>query len=135
MLTNDLSPATRKAPAPPSFAQWRRPCSQMPKPCHLEVAHPRRFLQRNQTARALGSPENGTGGGADNGTSTVSKADSDVLFVAKLAMVSFALGAGIKYGSLLLDAPFEANPLLALIIVGAPPISFAAYLLLGQRRE
>lgn len=46
-----------------------------------------------------------------------------------------AVGAGIKYGSLLLDAPFEANPLLALIIVGAPPISFAAYLLLGQRRE
>ena len=40
-----------------------------------------------------------------------------------------AVGGIIKYGSLWLDAPFEADPRLALALVFAPPLSYAAYLL------
>ncbi|GAB4820371.1 hypothetical protein N2152v2_007417 [Parachlorella kessleri] len=59
-------------------------------------------------------------------------ADSDVTFVLKLAAVSFTTGAAIKYGSLLLDAPFQHDPVLALTIMVTPPTLYAAYLLWRQ---
>jgi hypothetical protein len=44
--------------------------------------------------------------------------DSDAAFLAKTAVGSLALAAAIKYGSLLIDAPFEPSLPLALSIVG-----------------
>ncbi|KAG2446485.1 hypothetical protein HYH02_008476 [Chlamydomonas schloesseri] len=52
--------------------------------------------------------------------------NSDVVFVAKLAAVSFGGAALIKYGSLVLDVPFEPNGLLAMTLVLGPPIAYAA---------
>jgi hypothetical protein len=43
--------------------------------------------------------------------------DSDAAFLAKTAVGSLALAAAIKYGSLLIDAPFEPSLPLALSIV------------------
>ncbi len=69
--------------------------------------------------------------------SSTAVGDSDVAFVAKLVVVSFVLGATIKYGSLWIDAPFDADPLLALALVFVPPLCYAAYILLfrQQRRQ
>ncbi|KAG2433883.1 hypothetical protein HXX76_008236 [Chlamydomonas incerta] len=52
--------------------------------------------------------------------------NSDVVFVAKLAAVSFGGAALIKYGSLVLDVPFEPNGALAMTLVLGPPIAYAA---------
>jgi hypothetical protein len=46
-----------------------------------------------------------------------------------------AVGGFIKYGSLLLDAPFEHNPVLALAMVFTPPTTYALYLLWRQQQE
>ena len=47
-------------------------------------------------------------------------ADSDVILVAKLLVVSAALSAAVKWGSLELDFPFEPNVWLAFALIGGP---------------
>lgn len=54
---------------------------------------------------------------------------TDLAFVAKLAVISVGGAAAIKYGSLLLDAPFDANWALALLLVFGPPAGYALFLL------
>lgn len=44
-------------------------------------------------------------------------------------------GALIKYGSLLSDVAFDANSLLAALLVALPPASYAVYMLLASRDE
>lgn len=55
-----------------------------------------------------------------------SSMDSDAVFLAKMAGGSFALGACIKYGSLLVDVPFQPTATAALFLVLSPPIVWAA---------
>ena len=48
-----------------------------------------------------------------------------------MALLQKCVGAGaaaVKYGSLLLDAPFQRNLALGLSIIAAPCIAFAVYL-------
>lgn len=52
--------------------------------------------------------------------------DSDALFLLKLLVVSAVGGATIKWGSLLVDAPFHPNAAAALAIVALPPALWAA---------
>ena len=75
--------------------------------------------------------------------------ESDAMFLAKLVGISFGGARGgpqtvsdhnpspgaavIKYGSLLTDVPFNANAALALLMVAAPPVVYAA--LLAQRGQ
>ena len=47
-------------------------------------------------------------------------ADSDAVLVLKLLVVSAALSAGVKWGSLELDFPFEPNVWLAFALIGGP---------------
>jgi len=52
-------------------------------------------------------------------------ADSNAIFVAKIGVLSFALGAAIKYGELAFDLPFQEGtaPLVAaLALIGAPTL-------------
>lgn len=62
-------------------------------------------------------------GGALVGWENLGKAwaaDSDVILVAKLLVVSAALSAAVKWGSLELDFPFEPNVWLAFALIGGP---------------
>ena len=58
--------------------------------------------------------------------------DSDVAFVAKMVIASFVLGGVIKYGSLLVDFPFQPNAAAALLFVLAPPAIWAVRALTRQ---
>lgn len=50
----------------------------------------------------------------------------DALFLGKLLLVAFVGGATIKYGSLLIDLPFQPNAAAAWAIVLMPPVVWAA---------
>lgn len=69
----------------------------------------------------------------DIGQSTSNKNNdgeqSTVVFLAKLIGAAFVLGAIVKYGSLVIDVPFEPSPGLALGIVMTPPSMFAIWML------
>ncbi|GIL73606.1 hypothetical protein Vretifemale_3775 [Volvox reticuliferus] len=53
---------------------------------------------------------------------------NDITFVGKIAAISFAGAAVIKYGSLILDVPFQPNALLAMLLVLGPPTAYALLL-------
>lgn len=54
--------------------------------------------------------------------------DNDLVFVVKLIVLSLAGGAVIKWGSLLMDLPFSANPVVAVaIVLGTPAVWAAVY--------
>lgn len=53
-----------------------------------------------------------------------SSPDSNPVFLAKLALVSFSGAAVIKYGSLFLNAPFHPDPALAATLVLAPTAAY-----------
>ena len=65
------------------------------------------------------------------GSSTM---DSDVVFLARMAAGSFALGACIKYGSLLVELPFQPTATAALFLVLSPPVVWAALRLAKQEQ-
>jgi hypothetical protein len=67
--------------------------------------------------------------------SGISSMDSDAAFLARMATGSFALGAGIKYGSLLVDLPFEPTATAALFFVLSPPMVWAAIRLAKQEQQ
>ena len=77
-----------------------------------------------------------TGGGHTGGdregpspsTTVLNGTPNDLAFVAKLAVLSFAGGAAVKWGSLLTPVAFGANPLLATLMVAGPPAAYAAML-------
>ena len=48
--------------------------------------------------------------------------DSDAVLLLKLALVSVVASAGVKYGSLLVDFPFEPNVWLAFSIIFIPTL-------------
>jgi hypothetical protein len=73
-------------------------------------------------ARATGG---GDGGGANNNNTD----DNDLAYVAKLAVLSFAGAAAIKYGSLLVALPHEPNLAVALAAAVGTPLAYAAWLL------
>ena len=50
----------------------------------------------------------------------------DALFLGKLLLVAFVGGCTIKYGSLLIDLPFQPNAAAAWAIVLLPPVVWAA---------
>ncbi|GLI64687.1 hypothetical protein VaNZ11_008041 [Volvox africanus] len=52
----------------------------------------------------------------------------DITFIGKVAGISFAGAAAIKYGSLILDIPFQPNALLAMLLVLGPPAAYALLL-------
>ena len=53
----------------------------------------------------------------------------DALFLGKLLLVAFVGGAVVKYGSLLIDLPFQPNAAAACAIVLLPPAAWAAHAL------
>ncbi|GIL49510.1 hypothetical protein Vafri_5842 [Volvox africanus] len=53
---------------------------------------------------------------------------NDITFIGKIAAISFAGAAVIKYGSLILDVPFQPNALLAMLLVLGPPAAYALLL-------
>lgn len=65
----------------------------------------------------------------NSSSSSALDSDSDLAFVAKLAAVSFAGGAAIKYGSLLSPLAFSQSDVLAVAMVFVPPTMYAAMLL------
>ncbi|GLC56891.1 hypothetical protein PLESTB_001160300 [Pleodorina starrii] len=66
---------------------------------------------------------------SDNGPGAFGNdASSDLVFICKIAGISFAGAAAIKYGSLVMDIPFQANAILAMSLVLGPPIAYAALL-------
>ncbi|CAL5225501.1 g8330 [Coccomyxa viridis] len=54
--------------------------------------------------------------------------ESDSTFFVKLLVISFAGAAAVKYGSLLLDTPFQPSLAVGLSIIAAPCVAFAVYL-------
>lgn len=67
------------------------------------------------------------------GTSTSTNVqESDVVFVAKLAFVSIAGGALLKWGSLLTPLASSANASVAWLLVVGVPLAYAATLLLRK---
>ena len=56
----------------------------------------------------------------------------DALFLGKLLLVAFVGGATIKYGSLLIDLPFQPNAAAAWTIVLMPPVVWAAQALVRR---
>jgi hypothetical protein len=54
--------------------------------------------------------------------------DSDPAFLAKLLAISFTGAAAVKYGSLLLEAPFHPEPGLAAAFVILPTLAYWAVL-------
>lgn len=75
-----------------------------------------RRRRRGVAARATGS------GDGDGG-------DSDLAYVAKLAVLSFAGAAAIKYGSLFFALPHEPSLAVALAAALGTPAAYAAWLL------
>jgi hypothetical protein len=61
--------------------------------------------------------------------SSASAEDDDLIFVAKLVILSFVGGAVVKYGSLLSPVAFSADPVLATMLVLSPPTVYAIMLL------
>ncbi|BDA40688.1 hypothetical protein COCOBI_01-3410 [Coccomyxa sp. Obi] len=59
--------------------------------------------------------------------------ESDAAFLLKLLILSFSGSAVIKYGSLLLDTPFQPSLPLAITIICAPCIAFAVLLSLKSK--
>lgn len=79
-------------------------------------------------------PPDASPGVEDNSSTSSSNgslldSDSDLVFVAKLTAVSVVGGAAVKYGSLLSPLAFSQNEVVALALVLAPPIIYAAMLL------
>ena len=66
--------------------------------------------------------------GPSPSTTVLNGTPNDVAFVAKLAALSFAGGAAVKWGSLLTPVAFGADPLLATLMVAGPPAAYAAML-------
>jgi hypothetical protein len=79
-----------------------------------------------------GSSSGSSGSGADGSGLPPVLQESDLAFLLRLAGVSFALGAVIKYGSLLVDLPFTPNAAAGTALVFAPPIAWAAWALRKQ---
>ncbi|KAK9828009.1 hypothetical protein WJX81_008539 [Elliptochloris bilobata] len=72
--------------------------------------------------------------GEHNGPSNSSiLQESDSAFSLKLLFTSFGGAAAVKYGSLLLDAPFQPNLALALSMIAIPVAVFSLFLLLKSR--
>ncbi len=61
--------------------------------------------------------------------------DSDLIFVSKAAAASLGGAAAIKFGSLLSQAPLDANPQLAISLVVIPPTLYGLSLLLSTQAE
>ncbi len=62
------------------------------------------------------------------GPSGAAAGDSDALFLLKLLAVSFSTAAAVKYGSLLIDAPFRPEAGAAAALVLAPPLALGAWM-------
>jgi hypothetical protein len=60
--------------------------------------------------------------------------DSDPEFLLKLVATSFALGAVVKYGSLLTSLPFTPSTGGALALVLGPPLMWSAWALLLKQK-
>jgi hypothetical protein len=71
-------------------------------------------------AAPLSSGGNGGGNGGDN---------DDLAYVAKLAVLSFAGAALIKYGSQLVALPHEPNAAVAALAVIGTPVAYGGWLL------
>ena len=82
------------------------------------------------TMNALQEHDIGRGESEDNNNDS----ESTAMFLAKLIGAAFALGAVVKYGSLVVDIPFKPSLGLALCIVMTPPSMFAIWML-SQSQE
>lgn len=81
-------------------------------------------------AMASGRPADGDSPApAGGGTPPSLIADSDSAFLLKLLGLCVFGGAAIKYGSLLLDLPFEPNSAIAVTAVVLPPAVYSLILL------
>jgi hypothetical protein len=79
------------------------------------------------TARRERAVAHATGGG--DGNSNNNTDDNDLAYLAKLAVLSFAGAAAIKYGSLLVALPHEPNLAVALALAVGTPVAYGAWLL------
>lgn len=129
-----------------------------PRPCrahtsqqrhHLAVGSPqqaqqqRHFVYQQQQQQSLRSrhlaraerTSESNGGASTSSTIT----DSDISFLGKLLVFSFAGAAAIKYGSLVFELPFQPNPAVALTLVLGTPAAYSLFLLtkgdVGQQQQ
>jgi hypothetical protein len=77
--------------------------------------------RRRRQSRCAASAEDNNGGSNSD--------DNDLAYVAKLAVLSFAGAAAIKYGSLLVSLPHEPSLPVALFVVLGTPVAYSAWLL------
>ncbi|KAI8465880.1 MAG: hypothetical protein J3K34DRAFT_473044 [Monoraphidium minutum] len=91
---------------------------------------PAAHRRRGRAAPWVAAAQQQQGGGSSSGSSSSSQ-DSDLAFVAKGLALSFAVGAAIKWGSLLVPLPHEPNAAVALTLVLGTPLAYGALLLAG----
>ena len=72
---------------------------------------------------------------ASTSSASSSSSSDDAVFLLKLGASSFALGGAIKYGSLLIDLPFQPSATAALALVLSPPLLWAAVALVKSQQQ
>lgn len=117
------SALTTRTRSPPAAAPRRR----APLPASITIAPARARGRADDVAMARAA---GNGDGA-KGSSSID-GDSDHLYVAKLAALSFAGAAAIKYGSQLVALPHEPSAAVALAAVLGTPVAYSAWLLVRR---
>jgi hypothetical protein len=125
----------RRSATPSGAIARRRPQPQLPHVCGGGVAITGAGAP-SSPLRPLPSPRSRFAASANNDNSNNNKVDEDsngdnddLAYVAKVAALSLAGAAAIKYGSLLVALPHEPSLPVALAIVLGTPALYSAWLL------